>query len=105
MCRFAAATALEKPRWCLPMESEGPSDHRFRITAISDTERGTRSPQTLGLGRPNGTTFWLLPRPSQPRMGFPWNQGSFSAGLQETVESEEFHDLEAPCLTRHTGLA
>lgn len=38
-------------------------------------------------------------------MGFPWNQGSFSAGVQETVESEEFHDLEAPCLTRHTGLA
>jgi len=25
-------------------------------------------------------------------MGFRWGQGSFSAGMQETVESEEFHD-------------
>jgi hypothetical protein len=98
MCRFAAATALEKPRWCLPMESEGPSGHRSRTTSVTQNaglkaRRPSARPWETQQRNHHGS------RPGLPASeGIQSHRGSFSAGLQETVERGEFHDMEAPCI-------
>lgn len=105
MCRFAAATALEKP--LVPADGEN-----VHLTTASGSLLSVMQNARLEARRPSARSWetqqWnhhgSCPGPPslreirlEPRQLF--------CGPAEMVEWEEFHDLEAPCVTCRTGFA